>query len=240
MSNKISVSVNVDYPRHLSDYIAANKKHLINELIVIGEFNCSIDGPFIQSMCNALDSSGNRTGGQLELLNLSSVNTNGFYTAFEDCITLRVIIFGMPLSIDANSFSGCTALECIVVLDYQCPYSTDKGVLYLSGYFDHDRKRKNFYNNGEYTLVKFPAAKREVKDIRFDQINKIADSAFEDFKGTDLYINNSVPPACTKDAFYNVDRTKVKIHVPKDAFNSYWSHSVWGEFQIVGDLENDE
>lgn len=234
MSSKISVKVNVVCPNHLSDYIAENKKHLINELTIVGHFDDS-DACFIRSMCNSLDSSGNRTGGQLEFLSLYSVEkdcqTYNSYFSFKNCITLKRIVFGDAKVISADCFSGCISLESIDISGL-C-FESISGILYQ---VNTTGVIKPFINNMK-VLLKYPSAKKEVCDIKFEKVFQIADYAFEDFKGTDLYVNNATPPACSKDAFYNVDRTKVKIHVPKDAFNSYWSHSVWGEFQIVGDLE---
>ena len=233
MSSKISVQVNVVYPNHLSDCIAENKKHLINELIITGHYDDS-DALFIRSMCNSFDSSGNRTGGQLESLSLYSVEKDcqRYFSifGFKNCITLKSIVFGDATYISADCFSGCTSLESIDASGL-C-YESISGILYQ---VNTTGVIKPFINNMK-VLLKYPSAKKEVRDIKFEKVFHIADYAFEDFKGTDLYVNNSTPPACAKIAFFNVDRTKVKIHVPKDAFNSYWSHSVWGEFQIVGDL----
>lgn len=230
MSSKISITVNVVPPKHLSDCIDENKKHLINELKVLGTFDC-LDNHYIRSMCNTLDENGNRTGGILETINIAEAKIDSSQPTcldFQGCITLRKIIIRNTNYIDPKWFSGCIALEEIETWGWG-DFKYKNGVIFRE-------REEGVVIRGGWRLVKYPPAKKEVSVDEFEWVSIIEDYAFENFRGTDLYVNNKVPPVCTKDAFYNVDRSKVKIHVPKNAFNSYWSHSVWGEFQIVGDL----
>lgn len=245
MDNRICVKVNVSDNLRLSECIASNKKHLIQELVITGNYYASPDDVLIKSMCNTIDNNGRRSGGQLEVLDLSkahlsNVNTNVNLCrqlsndSFEGCITLRIIKLGELDIIDAKMFRGCISLESIwynhktisIVGGYKHYYLSDGGILYEQKY-DKEGIMLN-----KRRLIKYPSAYHEPKDIRFIIVDEIADYAFEDFSDTDLYLS-TVPPTCTKKAFYNVDITKVKIHVPKESFNSYWSHPVWGEFQIV-------
>ena len=110
-------------------------------------------------------------------------------------------------------------------------YTSCNGILYEQGDYDSNADYHS-YNSGQWILVKYPPAKAEVNEIEFEKINKIADYAFEDFVGTDLYLEN-VPPICSEQAFHTVDVSKINIHVPKDSYNSYWMHPVWGQFNII-------
>ena len=150
--------------------------------------------------------------------------------SFSDCITLQKVIFSEIVSVSPSCFSGCISLESIETA-VKCPYQSNCGILYRVGEYDSSNRLRSF---DKYHLVKYPAAKKETKDIDFDSINTIEDYAFEDFTGTDLYLSVT-PPSCSIKAFYNVDITKIKIHVPKESADSYWMHPVWGTFQIVPD-----
>ena len=244
MDNRIFITVNVNESGHLYQTIAKNKLHLIHELTIHGYFNCYADKSVIGSMCNTLDESGKRTGGQLDTIDLSKAKIASSwgepdyrlgYDTFKNCITLKKIILSKLYDINAKGFSGCVSLTSI---EYMGCYHfvSKKGVLYQIGRwetFQNQPKYKQFVN-GTQILVKYPAAKQDVEDIDFTCINKIEDYAFEDFKGTDLYLPG-IPPSCTELAFFNVDTSKITLHVNKDFFNSYWSHPVWGNFQIVVD-----
>jgi hypothetical protein len=242
VKKKISVFVNIEKNDCLSANIASNKRHLIQELSIIGSYCCEKDDETIRSMCNVVLDSGHRSGGQLETLDLSKAhiqgnkNANGYSMrrdSFNGCVTLKRILLSKLYNIDPRIFRGCTSLEYI-----KCNCETlshINGVLYRRGKVVAIPDKYLAFDYGKWSLVKYPAAKQDVEDIRFDRISRIEDFAFEDFRGTDLYINSSVPPSCTEDAFYNVDVSKITIHVPDGAFNSYWSHPVWGMFQIEKD-----
>lgn len=244
MNNKISITVNVTDNHRLSDCIAKNKKHLIQELVVLGNYFANSDDDFLKSMCNSIDKNGMRTGGQLEILDLSKahlfkgktnvdVSRQLLWNSFEGCITLRIIKLGELDTIDAHMFSGCISLESIWYTPnyistkdgYHHSFISDDGILY-------ECKYSNGIITGKRKLIKYPSAYVDPRKIRFQFVDEIVDYAFEDFKGSDLYMS-TVPPSCNKLAFQNVDVTKITLHVPNKSFNSYWSHPFWGNFQIV-------
>jgi hypothetical protein len=245
MDNRICVTVNVPVGSQLKDYIANSKKHLIQELSIKGYYYAFTDDTFIKSICNTIDYNGKRTGGQLEVLDLSKAhlvlcinNENGIReltsSSFEGCITLKIIKLGELDTINAHMFSGCVSLESIWYESnvisrfngYKHSLLSDGGILY----------ERRYTNDGAIVkmrkLIKYPSAHKETKEIKFHLVDEIADYAFENFRGTDLYLS-TVPPSCNKNAFYEIDTTKITIHIPKGTFNSYWSHPVWGDFQIV-------
>lgn len=244
MDRKISISVNVEENSCLANTIASNKKHLIDELTVIGHYSSKLDGEFLRSMCNSLDADGHRTGGRLERLNLSQAqlrccasprcNTNQISSdEFKDCITLREIVLSELTSINAKAFSGCISLQSIGYKGFHC-FQSLKGILYQVGKWECLPSDYRKFTFPQKHLVKYPSAKQDTKDIDFDNVTLIEDYAFEDFCGTDLYLP-LVPPTLTSLAFNNVDVTKVRIHVPQGSFSSYWSHPVWQDFQIIED-----
>lgn len=240
MDDIISISVNVKESASLASCISANKKHLIQELHINGYYCAEIDDLFIKSMCNTIDKDGKRSGGQLEILDFSGADVRCYkhpglkdkkyfsYSSFNGCITLKQIKLGRLQEVNSHMFSGCISLESIIS-NYD-PFAHKNGILYQKGCYTQDNKYLG-YEYGKWKLVKYPSAHQNPKDIDFNLINEIADYAFEDFKGTDLYLPD-IPPACSKYAFHNVDVTKISIHVPKDSRNSYWSHPVWGEFYM--------
>lgn len=244
MDRKISISVNVEENSCLANTIASNKKHLINELTIIGYYSSNLDGEFLRSMCNSLDVDGHRTGGRLEKIDLSQAqlrssasqkcNTQEISSdEFKDCITLREVVLSELISINAEAFSGCISLLSI---DYKGShvFQSLKGVLYRVGKWECLPSDYRKFTSHQKYLVKYPSAKQDTRDIDFDNVTLIEDYAFEDFCGTDLYLP-LVPPTLTSLAFYNVDVTKVRIHVPQGSFSSYWSHPVWQDFQIIED-----
>ena len=240
--DKISVTIKVDKPNYLRNCIAPNKKHLIQELIIDGTIHKDIDFEFIRSMCNSLDEDGKRTGGQLEVLDLAKAKfwySYGPYTALYDdmlkgCITLKRVNIGEIESIYPHCFSGCTSLEQIVC-DYN-EYACYSDALFKvrQPLYKENKRVYDYFPNEEKILVKVPASIKSTKAFRHFNIEKICDYAFEDFRGSDIYMP-AVPPLCSKKAFDDDAYTKVIIHVPKGSFNSYWSHAVWGDFQIVED-----
>ena len=239
--DKIRVTLNVKQGQAISRYILENRKHLIDELVVKDSYCAELNDEFIKSMCNAVDKNGNRSGGRLSLLDISSAtayyykDANSFSLrsdSFAGCLTLQKIFLGKLIDINPHCFSGCVSLEYIGYSDFNT-YHSSYGILYKVGKY---RVYPNDYVDFEnkWILVKYPAAKKEVKEILSSQVYEIMDYAFEDFPGTDLYFG-SIPPICTQNAFYKLDTSKIKLHIPKDSFNSYWCHPVWSTFNIVAE-----
>jgi hypothetical protein len=238
----ISVTVNVTDSNSLNHVIAENKRQLINQLAIVGKFYVKSDAPILQSMCNVLTESGCRSGGQLEELDLSKAEIgygkqeNSYHLstpAFKDCITLKRIILSCLHSCTADVFRGCTSLESI---ELSCTVSNTcywgkNGILYQVGEWSYIDFKVHYFKDEEQILTKYPSAKREIEEIDFARCNRIADYAFEDFQGHDLFMDN-VPPACSQAAFYNVDISQITLHVPHGTHDSYWSHPVWGQFKI--------
>ena len=71
MNKLLSIRVNVNEHETLSSNISEEKKHLIEELSVMGYYNCDYNDDFIKSICNSINEDGIRTGGHLKVLNLS-------------------------------------------------------------------------------------------------------------------------------------------------------------------------
>lgn len=82
-----------------------------------------------------------------------------------------------------------------------------------------------------WILIKVPATIQDSSLIKFEKINRIESKAFEDTSLKSI-IMPVVPPMCVHDAFAGVDTTTITLLVPKESFNSYWCHSVWGNFVI--------
>ena len=230
------VSISVTAQGGLENCISASKKHLIQELRVLGRYCSSSNGPFIKSICNANDGE----KGCLDTLDLShaeimySVGINPHELRsdeFVNCKTLKKIVFSELNNLQSECFSGCTSLESIEYTGKRVFTSMD-GILYQKGKWEVLNSKYKDFDRGKWGLVKYPSAKKESEAIRFDRVNSIADYAFEDFKLSDLYMP-TVPPACTDRAFFNVDVSRITLHVPVGSYHSYWSHPVWGEFRIV-------
>lgn len=248
MDHKISITINTDRNTTIRDCIAANKIHLIQELSVVGEFKSYEDNPTIRIMCNSLDKDGNRTGGQLEFLDLSDAKIFHCYInnipydygdlrwnyGFKDCVTLKTIRFGSSdLKLKGDYFSGCTSLENIEVSGHHSIYTTKDGVLYKKR--PHDPKQEYFVS-GKLKIIKVPAKVNDSKIIDFESISHVEAFAFENTEIREFWLPK-VPPICNKDAFHGVDVSKITIHVPAEAYSSYWSHPVWGEFNIEANMD---
>ena len=217
--------------------IAPEKRFLIDELTIVGRFQLESDLPILRAMCNTVVE-GRRMGGNLSVVDLSKSDIAlkfGHYTtnpyswgSLEDCISLKRI--SLPSQILLSSyvgryFSGCKSLESIQIVGSKLPmchegngrgYDID-GVLYY--------KRK-----GINTLLKYPANKGTEYSIP-DYITAIEDCAFEDSHLSKLTMP-AVPPSCTEDAFRGVNLIALTLVVPKGSHDSYWSHPVYGKFNI--------
>lgn len=244
--DKISVSIKTSPQMTISKCIADNKRHLIQELKVVGLYQSRYDNDTIRNMCNCTTVNGIRSGGQLEVLDLADAEIveshNGInkYNAgslwssnsLNECITLREIKFGKSLtSISGRHFADCISLKKIDVTDNPI-YTSINGILYQrADNCDWTVSVRRPFNEGEWILIKVPAAINDSKLIRFDKINRISSGAF---KNTSLktLVMSSIPPTCDSDGFDNVDIQNITIFVPKDSFNSYWCHPIWGKFNI--------
>ena len=217
--------------------IAPEKRFLIDELTIVGKFELEHDLPILRSMCNTVVE-GRRTGGNLSVVDLSRSYVAlrfGHYTtnpyswgSLEDCISLKRI--SLPSQILLSSyvgryFSGCKSLESIQIVGSKLPMCHEgngrgddlDGVLYY--------KRK-----GMNTLLNYPANKGTEYLIP-NYITAIADCAFEDSHLSKLTMP-AVPPSCTEDAFRGVNLIALTLVVPKGSHDSYWSHPVYGKFNI--------
>lgn len=249
--DKIEVTVNTTNHTSIASSIAENKRHLIQILKIVGPYKSRYDNETVRSMCNCLNESGVRTGGQLEVLDLEladimSEYSGGYITnhgdlwssnSLHDCITLREIRFGKSLiSLSGRDFSGCSSLSKIEVTNDNPVYRTINGILYQ---YAENRNRQNImpFKQGEWLLIKVPASIQDSKTIKFDCINRIEDYAFEDTRILSLHMP-PIPPSCGSYAFYKVDISKITLLVPKESFNSYWSHPVWGQFYIKSIIED--
>lgn len=242
--DRIAVTINTGHCATVASCIASNKRHLVQELEIIGPYQCRYDDETIRKMCNCINEEGVRSGGQLEVLDLSNAeimdSCNGIYktnvgsfwssNSLKDAITLRKIIFGRSLeSFFGRDVSGCISLERIEIVDNPL-YKSINGVLY-----QYAKKWTTpaliHFNDGEWILIKVPAAIQDSSLIKFDKINRIESNAFEDTRLRSLTMP-AVPPICDLSAFGSQDLFMIKLFVPKDSFNSYWSHPIWGQFDI--------
>ena len=236
MEKLIKVTVN-----NIHD-IAPEKRFMVDELTIIGQFEEKRDSPILKQMCNTLVD-GKRTGGNLSLVDISQCqvaaefgcNTAwGNYTRNEgewgnlkDCISIKKVILSSKTSFSwvsgGSPFSGCKSLECIKIIGSEKlskysdrPYDID-GVLFTE-------------DEGKHYLIKYPANKGTEYTIP-DGITDLSDKAFEDCHLTRL-IMPMVPPSCHDDPFYGINKAALTIVVPKGSFDSYWMHPVFGKFNL--------
>ena len=220
MDNLIKVTVN-----NIDD-ITPEKRHLVDELKIVGHFNSRTQISILKSMCNTVNE-GRRTGGRLSVLDLSQSDIMGYYHGdwgdLIDCLTLRKVTF--PSYIDrifASTFSGCKSLEGIYIASgsrdlKRCYYIDIDGVLFSN-------------NNMKLVLEKYPANKG-TDYIVPEKTVTIRDNAFEDCQLTRLTMP-PVPPTCDINAFKGVNIIAITLVVPKGSHDSYWLHPVFGKFQI--------
>lgn len=233
--SKISIVVKTNLNTSVRQFIAEDKRQVIQELKIIGPYRSKYDDSTIRSMCNTIGKNGQRTGGRLEILDLSDAFLmRNFYAdnfldfgfvgsmAFSNCITLREIKFGKSLvKVDGKDFSGCLSLERILVSDDNVSYKSIDGILYQTSYSANwSTSTRNDYPEGHWRLVKVPSNMQDASAIRFDLIDSIDNYAFEDTRLTELWMP-AIPPACASSAFYNVDVSKITLHVPSESFDSY-------------------
>lgn len=242
--DKIDITINTDRSTSVGNCISENKRKLISRLKIIGCYKSQYDNETIRTMCNTKDENGSYTGGILEDLDLTQAiiyesdfgpqmkNNPGSLGghAFRGCITLKVVSFGESLTnVSGSDFSGCISLEEINVSISNKKYSSRNGILY--DILDTSCLPNKIRSEGEWVLIKVPATLKNSSKIDFKKIRSIGNNAFENTSLQEI-IMPEVAPICTKEAFKDVDVSKIKLIVPKGAFNNYWSHPVWGSFQI--------
>ena len=231
MANPIKVTVNTIYD------IAPEKRFMIDELTIVGEFELKRDLPILRSMCNTIVD-GKRTGGNLSVVDLSKSYIAlefGVYTYnpyswgnMRYCISLKKILLPSKIELDSSigtSFSGCKSLEAISIVGSEFPESYK----YCGRPFDKDGVL--FIERGsQIVLVKYPANKGNEYTIP-NNVNEIGDCAFEDSHLSRLTMP-TVPPTCKEDAFKGVNFIVLTLVVPKGSHDSYWLHPVFGKFKI--------
>lgn len=201
--------------------ISPLKLKYIDELTICQNFGTSHIG-ILRSMCNCLVE-GKRTGGRLSKIIFEAdvdIKNTDYFT---DCITLKQIVFYRPIQLGAEYFSNCINLENIVTGKFKsfgCTWLTEEGVVYCEN--DKDKTRR---------LVKYPAncgnefvVKRNVTNIN--------GYAFENSHLGTLIMEPTTPPSCNADAFDGVETRAITLKIPKGSFNSFFTHKVWGEFNI--------
>ena len=231
MNNPIKVTVNTIHD------IAPEKRFLIDELTIVGQFELKRDLPILRSMCNTIVD-GKRTGGNLSVVDLSKsyiaaefsyyVSNPYSWGNMEDSISLKKI--SLPSKIElygslGTSFSGCKSLESIFIVGNEFPeyYKTCgrgydiQGVLFLE-------------KGSQNILLKYPANKGNEYTIP-DNVNEIGECAFEDCHLSRLTMPK-VPPTCKENAFKGINMVALTLVVPKGSHDSYWLHPVFGKFRI--------
>lgn len=233
MNKAICVTVNS------VDDIVEEKRHMIDELKVVGSFSY-YDLPKIRKMCNSLED-GKRTGGNLSILDFSSCDIKDKFWLYgdtyrvesfnennhlNDCLSLKKIFFKSGTFFDTTSskwLSGCVNLEVIEIS------GTPKATHFDVKAFDKDGVL--FAEEGiNKHLLKYPANKG-YEYIIPNNTTHISKYAFEDSHLTKLTMP-AVPPSCTAEAFYGVDISKITLVVPKGSHSSYWMHPVFEKFRI--------
>ena len=217
--------------------IAPEKRFLIDELTIVGRFQLKSDLPILRSMCNTVVE-GRRTGGNLSVVDLSKSDIAyefAYYTtnpyswgSLEDCISLKKISLPSQILLSNSAgryFSGCKSLESIKIVGSELP------MCYEGNGRGYDIDGVLYYElRGNDTLLKYPANKGTEYSIP-NSITTIADCAFEDCHLSRLTMP-IVPPSCTDDAFRGVNLIALTLVVPKGSHDSYWSHPVYGKFNI--------
>lgn len=149
---------------------------------------------------------------------------------YKYCITLKRLSLPSQINlrpVDGRYFSGCKSLESISIVGSNRPdnyplngraYDMDGVLFFQIGY--------------EVELVKFPANKGSEYTIP-EYTKKIRDCAFEDSHLTRLTMP-SVPPTCPwcGDPFKGVDIASLTLVIPKGSHDSYWTHPVFGKFNL--------
>lgn len=243
---KISEAIKTSPSGSISSCISEDKRHLIQELKVVGPYQSRYDNETIRSMSNSITQEGLRSGGQLEVLDLTEAEImdyqHGIYrcnsgflwssNSLKGCITLREVRFGKSLtSLSGRDFDDCISLIKIDVIDNPIYFSIN-GVLYQrADNSDWTVSIRRPFKEGEWTLIKVPAAINDSKMIKFDKINRITSGAFKNTSLRTLEMP-SLPPSCERDAFDEDDIPKITLLVPAESFNSYWCHPIWGQFNI--------
>ncbi len=87
------------------------------------------------------------------------------------------------------------------------------------------------FREGEWILIKVPAAIQDPSLIMLEKVNRIDAGAFKDTSLKSL-VMPSIPPTCDLGAFSEEDISKITLFVPEKSFNSYWCHPMWGQFNI--------
>ncbi len=238
MDNLVKIKVNT-----IKD-IDPKKRHMVNELTIVGIFESQYDLPILRSMCNTIVD-GQRTGGNLLYVDLSyskiyqrdGINSgcwNGDNIGLNDCLSLKMIVFPCKVfSFQGKCFSGCRNLESIIIDGENYEDKLNPRVISIDGVLFIKAL------NGNCCLIKYPANKGNEYTLPQDhKITRIDDYAFEDSHLTRLFMP-PVPPSCTEKAFEGVDKVTMTLVVPKGCHDSYWMHPVYGKFRMEEKREDE-
>lgn len=207
--------------------IGVGKMYLVDSLTLTGEMDMSNIMWDIKRMCN-VESDGKRYGGRLKVLDMSGAKVNkivfgshSIKELFHDCTTLKKLILSDDFEIEGRWFSGCIGLEEIL-----------NGTLYPEKFFTHDNGCV-YSKNKTMALIKYPAGRPEPSVELYVACHEIQDCAFENCENLrELIIPSGIVANAKMDAFKGLDIRKITIKVPKELYDSYYLHNVWGNFRL--------
>ena len=220
------IIIKLDKAGTLPDKIGSTKKNKITNLKIVGDVN-GTDWGFIREMLG-MDNFQSVGKGNLSVLDLSEtkiveggigyINSNSYpyayYTkdnslgtfAFVGCSGLTSLELPSGItSIEEEAFEGCSGLTSLAL---------PSGVTSI----DDDV----FQGCSGLTSLAIPSG-----------VTSIGYNAFSCSGLSSISVNWETPPSIDSSVFYEVDKQKCTLYVPKGTFQDYWLADVWGDFENI-------
>lgn len=135
--------------------------------------------------------------------------------AFADCTSLTSVEIGTRLrTISDEAFTHCSKLAQVIILANEARTPQQIG-------------HRTFSNCTSLKTVVLPAT-----------VQMIGDEAFANCPLTDLRVAADIPPMISPTTFQNLDYTKCKLSVDKDAEEAYRTHNDWRAFNHISTAIN--
>ena len=170
----------------------------------------------------------------------NSVTSIGGY-AFYGCTGLTsVTIPNSVTSIGGYAFYGCTGLTSVTIPE--AVTSIGSGAFGCSNlkYVYYNAKNANsissdifeYYGNSGYS---YPHIEHIVIGKDVQSIPSKVFTFYRDYSNSTKTIvsQNPVPPVCSDDAFYSVDKSQWILYVPAASYADYWTADVWKDFKTI-------
>ena len=142
----------------------------------------------------------------LTSLELPSGITSIEEEAFEGCSGLTSLALPSGVtSIDDDVFQGCSGLTSLAI---------PSGVTSIGN--------NAFYGCSGLTSLAIPSG-----------VTSIGYNAFSCSGLSSISVNWETPPSIDSSVFYEVDKQKCTLYVPKGTFQDYWLADVWGDFENI-------